>query len=113
MFSMAAITRLCLSFTSSKGWPALLRAGYSWPALLAVSFPVDSSRMASQTETNMPEVLPLTIWLLIRVSSEEGVSPGVMPTFRRDLVIAMKRAAGIPFPETSAMARTRWSSSSR
>ena len=52
----------CGSFIISNLPPARLRAGYSCPALVAVSRPVVRSRIPSQTVTNISAELLLQIW---------------------------------------------------
>ena len=106
---MAPITSPCRSFSISNCFPARFSIGYSWPALAAVSRPVESSRIPSQTVTNISSGLRAQIWSFAVCNILAGLySPEDEFRIRADETI-INSAAGIPFPETSAITIPRWS----
>ena len=71
--SMAPTATPCLSLNSAKLSPAFFRAGYSCPALAAVSLPVEISSTASHTVTNISSGLREQICWFTRVRILAGL----------------------------------------
>ena len=104
---MPPMTRPCLSFSRAKLPPGSRITGYSWPALAALSLPVEISRMPSQTVTNICSWLLEQTASLVLVKMAAGPCPSMAQLCRMILEAIMNRAAGMPLPDTSAMIRPR------
>ena len=86
-------------------------SGGLWPPFEYSSLPVSTSSTASQTVTNMSSSLLATRpSLAYDIASAAGM-PWLSSWRSRVLARIMNRAAGTPLPETSAMSRARWPSS--
>ena len=100
------MTSPCLSLRSSNLFPVLI-AGYSWPALAALSLPVLISRIPIHTVTNISILLleHSASFVLVRISP--APLPSIAQLWIMILEIIMNSAAGIPLPLTSAITMHR------
>ena len=87
--------------------------GYSCPALEAVRIPFERSSMPNQTVTNIFSLLFSQIRRFTFSMTSRGLRPDMAWVWIMFLAIIMNMAAGMPLPETSAMTRARWSSSTK
>ena len=69
--------------------------------------------MPSHTVTNISASLFSHSWPFTVSSARAGDRPAWAAFFSRVLATTMNRAAGTPLPDTSAITRARWSSSTR